>query len=859
MRLPTNIRLTGLIALFGGLSMGLGGEEAAEAEAADTHMSEARSEQLGLAQPARGEGRAPMAEVAATRVVFAPGLDGAAAALASGDALAARTALAAAPGFPTEGSATWFRRGAVAGRVHRLTGGHGEAVEALAPIVAHPDLSSHLPREIMAYELARARIAYARSGKLGREAADEQLRAAADEIAAHLGARPNRIGAPMRVARAIALAEVQGEDEKAAFWAAKRAMKDLDRVIANYPNHPELGDLLMLRVRTMIRNRRHDAAAAELRRIAIERAGEPEADAAWDLLGELAAERRGIKRAPFTPSENLRRAQWARSLRRVETSRWILDEMVGDPDLPRSFRVSARRSRAFTAYKQRDYVTCAQDWRAEYERSHSYPVRDDLVRCLERAHQYDEAIAVWLDVAKRKHGPSRAAAIFEALMLAVRGGLYADAEDYLARYEKLSRGHAGTRRWLHAWLPYRLGREAEAIEGFADVERRRGDDAKRASYFRGKLLLRSRDREQEAQGEEILRGMMEDDPLDYYGLQARQRLLEVGADPGPLPELAAMPDESDTASHAEVAAQLRQVAKRHGHGFSGLNRVSALYDAGYLEEARRAFRAVTDTYLTGTIGTGYQPRNEDIIVGLGWKEAWKLPRMRPDRDERRLLRDDDAADQLRADLRRLAALLHEPHRLSRLTPSAQYPSYAVRWHPRAFRPVIERHAASHDLSPTHLWALMFTESRFRRHVVSPVGARGALQIMPWTGRQLAARLGELEGGHFDVDSLFDIETNARLSSYYVSELLKKFHGQAPLVYAAYNGGPYNVERWVVAKASQGLPLELDAFVEEIPFSETYRYIRRVMMVEAAYRLLYGGSLPVWDNSVDPVVESNIDF
>ena len=39
---------------------------------------------------------------------------------------------------------------------------------------------------------------------------------------------------------------------------------------------------------------------------------------------------------------------------------------------------------------------------------------------------------------------------------------------------------------------------------------------------------------------------------------------------------------------------------------------------------------------------------------------------------------------------------------------------------------------------------MYTESRFRRHVVSWVGARGALQIMPWTGRQLVERLGEVE-------------------------------------------------------------------------------------------------------------------
>jgi soluble lytic murein transglycosylase-like protein len=151
---------------------------------------------------------------------------------------------------------------------------------------------------------------------------------------------------------------------------------------------------------------------------------------------------------------------------------------------------------------------------------------------------------------------------------------------------------------------------------------------------------------------------------------------------------------------------------------------------------------------------------------------------------------------------------------------------------------------------------MYTESRFRRHVVSSAGARGAIQIMPWTGQQLAARLGE----PFDVDALFDERHNVRLSAYYFSELLHKFHGQAALAYASYNGGPFNVERWLAAKGSaQAAPLELDVFIAEIPFRETANYTRRVLEVQAAYALMYGGALPRWDNTLDLRVESNIDF
>jgi soluble lytic murein transglycosylase len=144
-------------------------------------------------------------------------------------------------------------------------------------------------------------------------------------------------------------------------------------------------------------------------------------------------------------------------------------------------------------------------------------------------------------------------------------------------------------------------------------------------------------------------------------------------------------------------------------------------------------------------------------------------------------------------------------------------------------------------------------------VVSPVGARGALQIMPWTGRQLADRLGELENGRFDNDSLFDIDTNAHLSAKYVAELLHKFHGQAPMAYASYNGGPSNVARWLAAKSKAPGGVELDEFLEEIAFSESNRYAKRVTEVFAAYSLMYHGEIPHWSNKVDPEFEDNIDF
>jgi soluble lytic murein transglycosylase-like protein len=202
--------------------------------------------------------------------------------------------------------------------------------------------------------------------------------------------------------------------------------------------------------------------------------------------------------------------------------------------------------------------------------------------------------------------------------------------------------------------------------------------------------------------------------------------------------------------------------------------------------------------------------------------------------------------------------MDEPWGWSKLS-EASDGTFKARWHPRAFRAAVEREARVQGIDPIHLWSLMYTESRFRRHVVSPVGARGALQIMPWTGRQLAERLGEMEDGRFDADTLFDIDTNAHLASYYVAELLRKFQGQGPMAYASYNGGPSNVARWLRSASKGKGELEMDAFIEEMVFTESYRYAKRVVEVHAAYSMLYRGELPELSNAVNTKIEDNIDF
>ncbi|PRQ08939.1 lytic transglycosylase domain-containing protein [Enhygromyxa salina] len=818
-----------------------------------------------------------------------PGVDGAAQLLARGQAQAALDQLASVGKLDTlpgeaalePESREWFLAGAIAGRAYMQTQQWELAVLSLEPLAASKQFGELLPRDIVGYELARARTAWATKGDLNPAAADIQLRKAVSELGKLKAFKPDRMQAAMRVAQGEAMIAIAGDTPRATKTAAKQADKALERLITSFPNHADVGDWMLQRALAKQRAGLVKESAAALRRVAIDRAGEPEATRAWSELERLAAEHDKITAAPLTTEEQLAAGQAARVLRRIERSQQLLEAVWNDPEQPKHRHREAGHSLGWTYYKAREFSRCADVLTELYADVPSLTTRNDLARCLERAGRYDELIALWVGVYDGNKGALGSTALWNAIDLAVNAGKYAKANELLTEFETRFKGHGSERRWLHAWLPMRLGDDAQAIQAFTEMldTGRTGGQERTITYFLGKLELRSDNKDLRAQGVARLRGLVEvayerlqangvigGHPL-YYGLMARQRLIDAGEDPGPPPQVSPLDWEQDAAPHwfgrADTLALLTQMAADHGESYSSLIRAEQLFAAGWAEEASREVRVAADEFINAqSVYSGSDmpgTRTEALVAGLAWAPEWRHPVASPSKAARKALRDADYRERLAQDFTRLTWAMQEPYRFGKLANYDENP-YCARWHLRAYREPIERNAWDREIDPHHLWALMYTESRFRRHVVSYVGARGALQIMPWTGRQLVQDLGELEvGARFDPDILFSIEDNSRLATYYISELLKKFHGQAAMAYASYNGGPSNVARWLAAKSQAPRGVELDEFLEEIPFQESSRYARRVMEVHAAYRLMYAGELPSWTNLVDPEFELNIDY
>jgi hypothetical protein len=83
------------------------------------------------------------------------------------------------------------------------------------------------------------------------------------------------------------------------------------------------------------------------------------------------------------------------------------------------------------------------------------------------------------------------------------------------------------------------------------------------------------------------------------------------------------------------------------------------------------------------------------------------------------------------------------------------------------------------------------ESRFNPKAVSPVGARGLMQLMPKTAKYLADSISWRGRANS-----FDPEFNIAAGSYYIARLIKQFDGDEVLALAAYNAGPGNVRSWM---------------------------------------------------------------
>jgi soluble lytic murein transglycosylase-like protein len=127
--------------------------------------------------------------------------------------------------------------------------------------------------------------------------------------------------------------------------------------------------------------------------------------------------------------------------------------------------------------------------------------------------------------------------------------------------------------------------------------------------------------------------------------------------------------------------------------------------------------------------------------------------------------------------------------------------------PEQIDALVQQNAATWQVDPALVKAVIANESGFNANATSKVGAQGLMQLMPDTATSLGVR------------DAYDPAQNVAGGTRYLRGLLDRFNGDEKLAVAAYNAGPNAVEKY------GGVP----------PFAETQNYVQNVLSSYDRYR------------------------
>ena len=154
--------------------------------------------------------------------------------------------------------------------------------------------------------------------------------------------------------------------------------------------------------------------------------------------------------------------------------------------------------------------------------------------------------------------------------------------------------------------------------------------------------------------------------------------------------------------------------------------------------------------------------------------------------------------------------------------------------PLAYKDEISQSAAKAEIDSGWAMAIARRESSFMADAASPVGARGLMQLMPATARQIAKKpvqLAQLNNPVLNIDYGVD----------YLNYLMRRNDGNLLMATAAYNAGYSRVKQWI----PKDYALPADVWVETIPYRETREYVKAVMAYYQIYNIRLNAPVDVF--------------
>ena len=169
---------------------------------------------------------------------------------------------------------------------------------------------------------------------------------------------------------------------------------------------------------------------------------------------------------------------------------------------------------------------------------------------------------------------------------------------------------------------------------------------------------------------------------------------------------------------------------------------------------------------------------------------------------------------------------------------AKIASYEKRFHNKFNYPIIStpKYINGRKIPDTaFILSIIRQESEFDLSANSHAGAKGLMQLMPYTAK-LVAKQAKLPYSKSRLTK--DAEYNINLGSHYIAGLILEYDGAYPFAIAAYNAGPKRVRYWKkINKNPQKKQIDYVNWIELIKFKETRNYVQRVLENYNVYRYI----------------------
>ena len=144
-------------------------------------------------------------------------------------------------------------------------------------------------------------------------------------------------------------------------------------------------------------------------------------------------------------------------------------------------------------------------------------------------------------------------------------------------------------------------------------------------------------------------------------------------------------------------------------------------------------------------------------------------------------------------------------------------------YPRHYEEIISKYADEYNVDKNLIFAIIKAESNFENTAQSIKDAKGLMQLMESTAKDVANKIGlEIKSDELG-EKLLEPEINIRLGTKYISILMEKYQN-IEIALTAYNAGIGTVDNWI----EKGILKADGSDIENIPYKETNNYVRKIL-------------------------------